>query len=359
MKKKAIVALSGGVDSAVSAALLLEQGWDVAGLTMEVVNPECFNAEQSGPEENEKKGKLQASDEARKVAEFLNIPFYTVNLEKEFHKRVIQPFYHDYLYGRTPNPCVVCNRFIKFGLLQEEALKLGAQTFATGHYARITKQNSRYLLSKGIDRKKDQSYFLFYLQQEQLARTVFPLGSLTKDQVRVKAKKMGIPSMNRSESQDICFIPDQDYVGFLENDLHIERSAGDIVHVSGEILGHHQGTYRYTVGQRKGLGIAWAEPLYVVRIDAENNRVIVGEELHLAVSSLRVEDVNWVAPPPVGGFRCKCRIRYRHREAPALVTPLENGGADVIFDESQKGVTPGQAAVFYQDDLVIGGGWIR
>ncbi len=355
MKKKAIVALSGGVDSAVAAAILLEQGWEVAGLTMEVVTPECFETGQNrlGVESG------KASREARKVADFLKIPFFSVNFTKEFREKVIQSFFSEYLSGRTPNPCVVCNRFIKFGILQEEALKLGADLFATGHYARIFHENDRYLLKKGIDEKKDQSYFLFSLQQEQLARTIFPLGSLTKDEVRRMAQKMGLPSPDRSESQDICFIPDQDYIGFLESELHIKGTAGNIVHVSGKVLGPHQGTYRYTVGQRKGLGIAWPQPLYVIRVDAEAKQVVVGEKMYLEVFEMQVQDVNWVAQPLTGSIRCKCRIRYRHQEAPASVVPLEDGRADVFFDEPQAGVTPGQGAVFYQEDLVLGGGWIR
>jgi tRNA-uridine 2-sulfurtransferase len=359
LKKKAIVALSGGVDSAVAAALLLEQGWEVAGLTMEVVPPECFQTGQNRSGVEPGKSLHKASQEARKVADFLQIPFFSVNFEKEFREKVIHSFFHEYLAGRTPNPCVVCNRFIKFGLLQEEALKLGAEIFATGHYVRILCENGRYLLNKGLDRKKDQSYFLFSLQQEQLARTIFPLGSLTKDEVRRMAQKMGMPSPDRSESQDICFIPDQDYIGFLESELHIEGAEGDIVHVSGKVLGRHQGTYRYTVGQRKGLGIAWPEPLYVIRVDSEEKKVVVGEKKYLEVSRLQVTGVNWVAQPPSATIHCKCRIRYRHHEAPAQVIPLEDGRADVLFEEPQEGVTPGQAAVFYRDDLVVGGGWIR
>ena len=358
LKKKAIVALSGGVDSAVSAALLVEQGYDVAGLTMEVVGPGALREFSESSEASADEVRPQAVQEARRVADYLKIPFHAVNFEKAFRERVIEPFLREYLAGRTPNPCVVCNRFIKFGLLLEKALELGADIFATGHYALVRRDKDRYLLQKGVDRKKDQSYFLFNLQQAQLARTVFPLGFLTKGQVRQRAEEMGLPSPNSSESQDICFIPDQDYIGFLEKELHMDRQKGEIVHVAGKVLGCHQGTYRYTVGQRKGLGIAWPQPLYVIRVEAAEKRVVVGEKKFLAVSTFQVDGVNWIVRPPVGPFRCNCRIRYRHSEAPALVIPQGNGRADVIFDHPQEGVTPGQAAVFYQDDTVFGGGWI-
>ncbi|MBN2427081.1 MAG: tRNA 2-thiouridine(34) synthase MnmA [Deltaproteobacteria bacterium] len=354
LKKKAIVALSGGVDSAVSAALLIEQGFEVEALTMAVV-PEAVPA---GGELCEDASCSKVIREARKVADFLHIPLHTVMLEKDFRDLVIEPFLREYLAGRTPNPCVVCNRFVKFGLLQETAVKLGADVFATGHYALIRFQADRYLLHKGVDQKKDQSYFLFALQQSQLARTVFPLGFLTKDQVRKRAEAMALPVSQREESQDICFIPQQDYVAYLEAESGVGPVEGDIVHASGKVLGRHQGTWRYTIGQRKGLGIAWAEPLFVLGINAAANRVIVGEKRHLAVGALKVRDVNWLIRSHNEPFRCRCRIRYRHREAPALVTPGNDGSAEVVFDQAQEGVTPGQAAVFYQDDLVAGGGWI-
>jgi len=358
VKKKAIVALSGGVDSAVSAALLLEQGYDVAGLTMEVVRSGERPVLADGPGKSPADVFPQAVQEARRVADFLEIPFHTVNFENVFRERVIQPFLQEYLAGRTPNPCVVCNRFIKFDLLQEKARQLGADVFATGHYVRIRREGDRFLLNKGVDGKKDQSYFLFCLHQSQLAGTIFPLGLLTKEQVRRRAVEMGMPAPNRSESQDICFIPDQDYVGFLERELKVPPVEGDIVHVSGEVLGRHQGTWRYTVGQRRGLGIAWPRPLYVVRVDAGANRVVVGDKTELAVSQLEVRDVNWMVYPPSAPIRCKCRIRYRHREAPALVIPHGHDQAEILFDHPQEGVTPGQAAVFYDEDLVVGGGWI-
>ncbi|OEU50462.1 MAG: tRNA 2-thiouridine(34) synthase MnmA, partial [Desulfuromonadales bacterium C00003096] len=233
-----------------------------------------------------------------------------------------------------------------------------ADQLATGHYVRVLQRDGRYLLAKAHSAHKDQSYFLFTLTQDQLSRVCFPLGEMDKDQVRIKASELGLSVAGKSDSQDICFIPDGDYIGFLEGQMGTEDRSGEIVHVGGQVLGRHAGTYRYTVGQRRGLGLAWTEPLFVVRIDAAQRQVVVGERRYLDVSELVVSDCNWIIAEPSEPLRCRVRIRYRHREAPATVTVLGEGRCKVVFDEPEKGITPGQAAVFYEDDLVLGGGWI-
>jgi tRNA-specific 2-thiouridylase len=340
-KKRIMVAMSGGVDSSVSAALLLQQGHEVQGMTMRVWD-----------------GPVDVAVDARRVADQLGIPFHLVDLREEFQQRVVKPFCSEYLQGRTPNPCVLCNQAFKFRLLLEQAQALGAEQLATGHYVRVLQRDGRYLLAKGRSAHKDQSYFLFTLTQAQLSRVCFPLGEMDKDQVRAKASELGLSVAGKSDSQDICFIPDGDYIGFLEGQCATDDLGGEIVHVDGQVLGRHAGTYRYTVGQRRGLGLAWTEPLFVVRIDAALRQVVVGERRHLDVGELIVSDCNWIIAEPSEPLRCRVRIRYRHQEAPATVTVLGEGRCRVVFDAPEKGITPGQAAVFYEDDLVLGGGWI-
>ena len=341
-RKKIVVAMSGGVDSSVSAALLQQQGHDVIGMTMRVWD-----------------GPVDVAADARRVTEQLGIPFHLIDLREEFQRLVVKPFCDEYLNGRTPNPCVLCNQAFKFRLLLEQAEALGADQLATGHYVRVLQEGGRYRLAKGLSTHKDQSYFLFTLSQQQLSRVCFPLGEMAdKDEVRQKAVELGLPVASKGDSQDICFIPDADYIGFLENHCGAADRSGEIVHVGGQVLGRHAGTYRYTVGQRRGLGLAWSEPLFVVRIDAAKRQVVVGERNCLDVGELIASDCNWIAPEPSEPLRCRCRIRYRHREAPATVTVLGEGRCRVVFEEPQQGVTPGQAAVFYDDDRVLGGGWI-
>jgi len=353
VKKKVVIAMSGGVDSSVAAGLLKEQGFEVIGLTMHHWD-QCAHDQFV-----DKKSSNNAVVEAKNIAHQLQIPFYSVNFESDFRQQVIRRFCDDYSAGRTPNPCIVCNKRIKFGLLLDKALELGGDFLATGHYVRMAEENGQRLIRKGADQKKDQSYFLFMLNQQQLQHCMFPLGSFDKDQVRDHARRLGLEIAPKDESQDICFIPDGDYVRFLEDEQGIDNLDGDIVHVSGEVLAKHRGIYRYTIGQRKGLGIGWTEPLYVVGIDAEKRQVIVGEKEHLRCAEMIVDQCHWVLEKPREAFSTMCRIRYRHTEVSATVEPLDGDTVKVTFETPQSGVTPGQAAVFYRDDLVIGGGWIR
>ncbi len=353
MKKRVVVAMSGGVDSSVAAALLKEQGYEVIGLTMHHWDA-CAKDDAGEPCHSN-----AAVTNAKKIAEQLKIPFYSVNFETDFRQQIITRFCAEYFSGRTPNPCAVCNKKIKFGLLLDKALELGADYLATGHYVSLAEEDGKLFIRKGVDRKKDQSYFLFSLSQQQLSRCLFPLGELNKPQVREHAIRFGLQIAEKDESQDICFIPDGDYVSFLEQEQGSGKLNGDIVHVSGKVLGQHQGIYRYTIGQRKGLGIGWAEPLYVISIDAEKKRVIVGEKQYLSQSEMLVAQCCWSIPEPTEPFSTTCRIRYRQAEVAVTVEPLENNSVRVTFSTPQDGITPGQAAVFYSDDLLIGGGWIQ
>ena len=356
-KQRVVVAMSGGVDSSVTAALLLEQNYEVIGMTMQIWDYSRFSAEHG-----ETFGSCCSLDDvqdARRVAERLAIPFYVVNFEKDFQSRVIDRFCDDYFAGRTPNPCVLCNQTLKFELLMRRALELEADFLATGHYAQILREDDRYYLAKGLDQAKDQSYFLFTLSQQQMAHTLFPLGAMSKAQVREHASRFGLRVAEKPESQDICFVPDGDYVRFLEEERGADQLNGDIVHVSGRVLGRHRGIYRYTIGQRRGLGIGWTEPLFVVGIDVDKRQVIVGEKEHLARPSLQAFQCNWSIPLPEVPLDCRCRIRYRHQAVAARVIPQAAGEVRVEFVEPQAGVTPGQAVVFYDGDRVLGGGWIK
>lgn len=357
-KTRVVVAMSGGVDSSVTAALLKEQGYDVIGISMQVWDYSKFTAA-----DGEKFGACCSLDDihdAGRVAEQIGIPFYVVNFEEEFQRLVIDDFIAEYFQGRTPNPCVRCNQWIKFELLQKKARELSAGFLATGHYARTDRATSgRFRLLKGVDGGKDQSYFLFTLNQEQLSATLFPLGGLTKSEVRRLAAGYGLRVAEKGESQELCFIPDDDYVRFLEEACGKDRLSGDIVDSRGNVCGRHKGTYRYTVGQRKGLGLAHSHPLYVLGVDAGRKEVIVGGEEELSGEGLIAAEVNWIAPVPDSDIEATCKIRYRHRPTACTIRPLPGDRAEVRFRMSQKAITPGQAVVFYDGDEVLGGGWIE
>lgn len=354
--RRVVAAMSGGVDSSVAAALLKEQGAEVIGLTMQLWDYRNFSAP-----DGQHFGTCCSLDDvhdARRVAEQIGIPFYVVNYEAEFARRVIDDFCAEYFAGRTPNPCVLCNQQLKFELLLRRAIELEADYLVTGHYARVERCGGRYALLTGRDAAKDQSYFLFTLTQGQLARVRFPLGGMSKEEVRAHAARLALRVAEKAESQDICFVPDGDYVRFLEEQRGAGQLDGEIVYVDGRVLGRHQGTYRYTIGQRRGLGLAWSEPLFVVAIDAAQRRVIVGERRHLAVAEFTVERVNWIVPQPEQAFAADCRIRYRHAGISSLIQPVGADKVNVFLNSDQHGVTPGQAAVFYDGDEVLGGGWI-
>ena len=353
--KHVVIAMSGGVDSSVSAALLKEQGYRVTGVSMQLYDPV--------PKEPgcTRKTCCSLDDvlDAGRVAMKLGIDFEVLDLRAEFQQLVIDYFIAEYAAGRTPNPCIRCNELVKFELLLQKAKAMGADYLATGHYARIaTDTDGNRRLMTGLDPAKDQSYFLFTLTQGQLAQLMFPVGMLEKAEVRKLAASFALPVAQKHESQEICFIPDNDYVRFLETH-GVAQQTGDIVTRDGAIIGHHIGLHRYTVGQRRGLGIAWPTPLHVLAIDAEQNRVVVGDREELAAMTLTAGWAVWSAPPPATEFRATCRIRYRHRPAPCTVVVHGDNRFTVQFDAPQTSVTPGQAAVLYDGEKVLGGGWIE
>jgi len=352
---RVLVGLSGGVDSSATAALLKEQGYDVVGVTLKLWPQDCVNRAEDkccGPE---------AVKDARAVAHQLGIPYYLIDEAAEFQRSVISYFAEEYKAGRTPNPCVMCNERLKFGTLLTRADQLGAQFLATGHFARVEKDpaTGRTLLKRGLDARKDQSYFLFSLKQRQLERVIFPLGGMTKSDTRDVARECRLKTAEKDESMEICFVPDRDYGKFLLDAKLAAKHRGDIVDTQGRVLGQHEGVEFYTIGQRKGLGISSNAPLYVVELDALLNRVVVGDESLLARDELRVERCNWIpwdAPP--GPMKVTAKIRYNHPGCAATVTPGAGDSATVKLHPPQRAITPGQACVFYDDDVVLGGGWI-
>ncbi len=350
MRERVVVAMSGGVDSSVAAALLVEQGCEVIGVTMRLAGAgsRCCS--------------LEDADDARRVAERLGIPFYVANWAERFRAEVIEPFADAYLAGRTPIPCVACNRRFKFHHLLARAEALGAHRVATGHYARIARDpdTGSCRLLRARDEGKDQSYFLFDLAPEQLARIEFPLGELRKSEVRARARALGLATAEKPESQEICFVPDGDYAAVVAA-LRPDRlpGEGEIVDRAGRVLGRHAGVQHFTVGQRRGLGLSAQRRLYVTALDAARNRVVVGAEEELAATGAALEGVSWVGGrPPGSSLRVRVRVRYRHDGAPATVTPGPAQRAEARFDQPVRAVAPGQAAVFYAGDEVLGGGWI-
>lgn len=368
------VAMSGGVDSSTVAAILRERGQTVIGLTMQLWNQRRLpQLRGEGPVQH-RCCSLDDVHDARRVAEHLKIPFYVINFEREFENTVVRPFIEDYLSGRTPVPCTRCNNDVKFEHLHATARQIGAERVATGHYARVRRndETGRYELLRAVDEAKDQSYFLFGLTQEQLARAEFPLGELTKQEVREIARRLAVPVAEKPESQEICFVPSGSYVRFIESYVQEQEKcgeaggetmklgeSGEIVSTSGEVLGRHSGLHNYTVGQRRGLGFAMGRPIFVVTLDRARNRLIVGENGDLRRSTCEVRDVNWIPfAAPDAPVRAKVRIRNRHEPAEAEILPLSENTARVSFAEPQRAITPGQAAVFYRDESLLGGGWI-
>jgi tRNA-specific 2-thiouridylase len=362
-KGRVAVAMSGGLDSSMAAVFLKDEGYEVIGLTMHL-----WDQTQDGRGHFGRCCSPEDIQDARRVADQIGIPHYVVNLRRAFEGEVVDYFVEEYLKGRTPNPCVRCNERIKFGRLLQKAEELKAEALATGHYAgiewdRSKKENKpqRYFLWRGADRSKDQSYFLFSLTQEQMGKIIFPLGEKSKAEVRQQALRLGLRVAQKSESQEICFVPDDDYRKFVGTRKGKEISKpGEIVNRQGKVLGFHRGLYSYTIGQRRGLGIAAPHPYYVLELDTEGTRVVVGTKEELGSNGLVAAGVNWISFPKLEGkVEAQVQIRYRHRGAPAVLSPLEEGKVRVDFRIPQRSVTPGQAAVFYQNEEVLGGGWIE
>jgi tRNA-specific 2-thiouridylase len=356
-----VVAMSGGVDSSVAAALLIEQGHEVIGLSMQLYD------QSEGDRVFGSCCSLEDLYDARRVAAAIGAPHYILNFERQFDDQVVANFVQEYASGRTPLPCARCNSDLKFATLAERARRFGADGVATGHYARVERdeESGRYSLKRGVDASKDQAYFLFSLTQDQLARAWFPVGARTKEAVREHARRLRLPVAEKPDSQEICFIPDHDYRSFLERRAPAALGGGGtFVDAGGRILGRHDGVHRFTIGQRKGLGLASssgpaAVPLYVLAINPVDREVVVGPRASLERSTLTVAGVNWIVNRPAGPVPCTVQIRHRHQAAPATVAAVGPGSANVTFDAPQIAITPGQAAVFYDGDVVLGGGWIE
>jgi tRNA-uridine 2-sulfurtransferase len=356
-----VVAMSGGVDSSVAAALLAEQGHDVIGLSMQLYD------QAEGQTSFGSCCSIDGLHDARRVAAAINIPHYILNFERQFQEQVVTNFVNEYAAGRTPLPCAHCNSDLKFATLAERAESFGADAVATGHYARVEHDSTRskatrYVLKRGVDASKDQSYFLFSLTQAQLARAVFPVGDRPKTAVRAYARLRNLPVADKPDSQEICFIPDHDYRGFVEKQRPDTQRAGQLVDERGAVVGAHEGVHRFTVGQRRGLGLSSSPsgtPLYVLALRPAERQVVVGPKSSLERTTLQASGVNWLIDTPTFPIRAAVQIRHRHQAAPATVRATTSGLAIVTFDTPQIAITPGQAAVFYDGDMVLGGGWIE
>lgn len=356
-KKKVVVGMSGGVDSSVAAWLLKEQGYDVIGVTMQIWQDE----EPEVQEENGGCCGLSAVDDARRVAERLEIPYYVMNFKKEFKENVMDYFVQEYIGGKTPNPCIACNRFVKWESLLKRSMDIGADYIATGHYARIEKlENGRFALRKSATAAKDQTYALYNLTQHQLAHTLMPVGEYTKDEIRAIAEKIGLTVANKPDSQEICFIPDHDYAKFIEENTDCHLPEGNFVDKDGNILGRHQGITHYTVGQRKGLNLAMGRPVFVTAIRPETNEVVIGDNEDVFSRRLTCNKLNWMAVDglPGEGMKVTAKIRYSHKGAPCMIRMIGEDQLECVFDDPQRAATPGQAVVFYDGEYVIGGGTI-
>ena len=345
--------MSGGIDSSVAAYLLSQAGETCVGATMRLYQNDDIGVREKAC------CSLDDVEDARSVAAQLHIPYYVFDFSGAFRENVMDRFVSAYENGMTPNPCIDCNRYLKFDALYERAMQMGCQKVATGHYVRVAEETGRYILKKALDENKDQSYVLYSLTQEQLAHTVFPLGEKTKPEVRQIAAEQGFFNAEKPESQDICFVPDGDYARFIESYAGKRFPEGDFLSMDGKVLGRHKGIIHYTIGQRRGLGIADEAPLYVVKIDARANTVTLGRNEDLFTRELTAHGVNLVAVPEIRGeVRCKAKIRYRHREQPCTVTMPEKDTLRVVFDEPQRAITAGQSVVLYDGDTVLGGGVI-